>query len=282
MKRKISSATDVVGVVLPSLTMHECVQLPVPTPIPGPTLELDVVLAHPPGATTHALAVNVKHRGIPVVLAGHDCGMGIVHITMLPLPDPLGPLHILLSSRKVVFAAALVRGEKTPLALTGGDLLSPMLVCGTVPAPLGVNSTNALASVDIGVTPADIAVSFADIGIETIETLLAELDNEMPSVEIDPELIARALPIGIGIVLLPVNLTAGLLAGGSSLAFEMLVERDDSGGYRTHPEGAMLGWFPRSSRKRAEQPDWSLDPSAGSHPSAPPFNPGENADEPPL
>jgi len=284
MKRKISSATDVVGVMPPSLTTHECVQPPVPTPAPGPTLELDVPLAWVIGAAKHALAVKVKHRGVPVVLAGHDCGMGIGHITMLPLPDPLTPLHILLSSRKVVAGAALVRAEKKPLALTGGDLLTPMLACGLVPVPLGVNSSHALASVDVGATPGDVGTGWAQTATELVELLVASDDPEHPiAASTSAELIARALPLAVGLV-------RAAAAGSSPPApigrddwcckLELVRERAASGGYDERSGGE---WLPRRKAKPgAAQPEWHADPTAGPRPlvQQQPVSPHE--DEPPL
>lgn len=221
MKVKVSVGFDVVGVVFPGITIHACTQPPVPAAFPGPTLELDVPMEWPPGKLlgAHVVATRVRHRGGGVIGVGHDCGRGIAHITMLPLPDPMSPIHAAMSSRRVVFPVTSVLAEGKPLGGVSSDLRAPMIACATVPTPLVVNTTNAMASVDLGLSPADV---HAGVWAQAEAALLASLE-EGPGDAIEAtaaKLVATAMPAAVGLALAP---------GPSGLRCVALAQREPNG-----------------------------------------------------
>ncbi len=72
------------------------------------------------------------HRGMWIVLDGHDCGMMIPDVTIPPAPNIAYPMFWPFSSRKPVFAASTVKMNGTPVACaqTVGFPPIPMMTCG--------------------------------------------------------------------------------------------------------------------------------------------------------
>jgi hypothetical protein len=98
----------------------------------------------------HSFASHVLHKGQPVVQQFHDCGFLIQHVS--PVGDHIS--GTLLSSRSVIFGAALVRVEGTAVGFAVfDDPSTPMLTCGTYPMPVGASYDSTLNSVIVGMDP---------------------------------------------------------------------------------------------------------------------------------
>ena len=137
---------------------------------PAPSIEVPTRMRWQPGEdkSSHAMTTTVKHKGLRIVLAGHDCGW-MIRDQALYLPWYLNGRNndmFLASSRKVSFSASTVRmqGADTGLVSYTADL--PILSCGEpVSIPLVKSDTSALNSVVVGATDADRCVGWFGIAM---------------------------------------------------------------------------------------------------------------------
>lgn len=135
MAQRVLVASDLAWPLPVCLTPHT--SLVAMAPMIVPTAEVPAPLAWPAGAATHRLAIRVVHRKQPVVQAGHDVGMGLVHVGAPP--GPLDLIHTATSRRTVTFAAALVRAGGVPVGagIPMIDPPAPMSACAE-PSPLPI------------------------------------------------------------------------------------------------------------------------------------------------
>ncbi len=99
----------------------------------------------------HKLAHQVRHKDQAVAQWYHDCGYWINHVG--PFGDIIfGPLS---SARSIMFSAGAVRvqGEAVGFGAMVNAPPTPMLVCGSVPLPLGDATTSTGNSVIVGMDP---------------------------------------------------------------------------------------------------------------------------------
>lgn len=144
-------------------------------PPPGFTvgIELPSTIWWPPGHpfNTHSLTETVKHKGVSIMLDGHDLGPAVLNIT-IPSTFWLAAVH-LKASRKVNFAASTVKMDNKPVGCTGP--LFPMQSCGEpVDTPLSWNVTQYFFdSVKVGLTAGDVIAGWVTVGANLIIDLIA-------------------------------------------------------------------------------------------------------------
>jgi len=116
---------------------------------------------------------TVRHKKMPIVQSGHDCGMMIPDVTP-PMPanvwySVMWPM----SSRKISFAASTVKMDGTPTGCAFGPVF-PMMTCGEpVSAPTAqVHPTQLLNNVYVGMTLGDILRGLAMIALEMAVDLM--------------------------------------------------------------------------------------------------------------
>jgi len=143
----VSISTDVTMPFIPPLiTSHSFITTTVP-PVSGigMAFELPVPVMWAPGygLFQNKLTTTVLHKMMPLALDGHNCGYMIPHVT-IPPNNVLLPMHIMFSSRKMVFAASTVKANKAQVAITLVGIL-PMTCCAnpvTLPTGAAINITN--------------------------------------------------------------------------------------------------------------------------------------------
>ena len=145
----------------------------------GVALDVPVPMYWPPGFAlgTTQMTTTVLHRGLPVVLEGHDCGPGILHVQVAP--DPLNaysPLHMMFSSRKVNFFAStkVFDGKCVGLAKLLALPPTPMTSCGDPVSVPGTGvPTNRLNSLLVHLPWVDALIGWATVAAELlIDTML--------------------------------------------------------------------------------------------------------------
>jgi len=278
MKTKATTATDLSWTITAGVTIHDCMQPPVAAVISGPNLEAPVPMDWCGGKVggRHSFATSVTHRGAPLAQNTHDCGVLIPHVTLLPMPDPLTPLKILGSSRKVAFAAQRIRANKRPVALTSKLPLVPMLACGTLPLPVGINLTNDLASVDLGFTTSDLVAGWAEVAATMAAShFLSAQPGDSIGVVILKEVLKRALPPAVGLVRMAVTDDPVQVSWVENFWFfkiDYVIERNAYGGYSYHNYSQFDDWLVGDAKKNVAIP-------ADADPVIVPHNPDE---EPPL
>lgn len=165
MAQRVLVASDIAWPLPIGLTPHT--SLVALAPMIVPTAELPAPLAWPAGVATHRLAPRVLHRKQPLVQAGHDVGMGLVHLGAPP--SPFDAIHAATSRRTVTFAAALVRAGGQPLGagIPMIDPPAPMTACAE-PAPLPIAGAPfaVLNTVTIGLGAAALAQGWAAVVVE--------------------------------------------------------------------------------------------------------------------
>ncbi len=135
----------------------------IPTPIPGPAMEMIANMKWPPGfaLNLNKLTTTVKHKKQTIVQTGHDCGVMILDLLIVPpcIPIPVNAFYYImwpLSSRKITFAASTVKANKQPVACAAITKALPMMSCGNPAAlPLTAPITNGSNTVTVNMTPLD-------------------------------------------------------------------------------------------------------------------------------
>ncbi len=136
----------------------------IPVPIPAPAMEMVVNMKWPPGfaMNKNKLTTTVTHQKKTVVQAGHDCGVLIPDLLIVPpcIPIPTNAYYYImwpLSSRKTTFMASTVKANKKAVACANLGTLMPMLSCGNpVSLPLTAPITNGSNTVTVGMGLMDI------------------------------------------------------------------------------------------------------------------------------
>lgn len=130
----LAISNDITLALTPAVSLHfyTGVQGFVPG---GVALDLPVPMYWPPGFAlgTNKLTVAVLHKGMPVVLDGHDCGTMIAHVQCVPDPaNAFSPIHICFSSRKVNFfsASRVFEGKCIGISKLLAWPPAPMTSCG--------------------------------------------------------------------------------------------------------------------------------------------------------
>ena len=169
MKIKVNNALDfcvgagVHNVILPP---------PAPsTPTPTPSVEIPTTMLWPPGFGVNQNKFSnggspVKHRGLWVVLDGHDCGTLILDLTIPPQPNIAYPTIWPFSARKPVFAASTVKmnGTSVACAQTLGFPPIPLMSCGDpVSTPSSWSMINAANTLQVGMTLGDFVAGIVTI-----------------------------------------------------------------------------------------------------------------------
>lgn len=167
----------------------------IPTPIPAPAMEMVVNMKWPPGfaMNKNKLTTTVTHQKKTVVQAGHDCGVMIPDLLIVPpcIPIPTNAYYYImwpLSSRKTTFLASTVKANKKPVACANLGTLMPMISCGNpVSLPLTVPITNGSNTVTVGVGPVDILQGALSIYLSVaIGAVFASLSKGGAKVVLDP------------------------------------------------------------------------------------------------
>jgi len=105
-------------------------------------------------------AKPVTHKGVWIVLDGHDCGMAIPDMTIPPAPNLNYPLCWPFSSRKPTFSASTVKMNGTAVACAQWIGLPPlpMMTCGDpIGAPVCWSALSVTNTVAVGMSFADLA-----------------------------------------------------------------------------------------------------------------------------
>lgn len=143
----------------------------IPAPVPTVSVEMIATMMWTLGFLANQNkfsngAKPVTHRGMWIVLDGHDCGMMIPDLTIPPAPNIAYPLFWPFSSRKPTFAASTVKmnGTAVACAQTFGLPPLPMMTCGDpVAAPTSLTMINVTNCVQVGITWIDILVGVITI-----------------------------------------------------------------------------------------------------------------------
>jgi hypothetical protein len=159
--------------IVGSISTHNFVPMPPVPPVPPPVLavwyspapasafELPLPMIWPPGNLIgkNKYSTTVTHKMLGIIQAGHDLGIMIVHIQILPAPNnALTLIHIPFSSRKVMFSASTVKVHGQPAAVAGliGLPPSPMMICADpMGFPIGEVPTRWLNTLEVGFTLLD-------------------------------------------------------------------------------------------------------------------------------
>jgi hypothetical protein len=217
----VSISTDLtLPLIPPCITWHDFAYV---TPaLTGTTMcfEMPVTIMWPPGfaLAQNKLSTTVLHKMMPIALDGHNCGYMIPHVTIPPAPlNTLLVFQILLSSRKMVFAATTVKANGQQIACNLFVLL-PMTCCANpVTLPNGTAITNLANNVEVGLSWMDVLAGWLNIAITMIADKLVR-SKTGPSV---PKLDSKALFERFVLPLTAKNWTnfaiksvAGLVTGG--------------------------------------------------------------------
>ena len=166
----------------------------IPTPIPAPAMEMVANMKWPPGyaLNLNKLTTTVKHQKKTIVQSGHDCGVMILDLLIVPpcIPIPLNAFYYImwpLSSRKTTFMASTVRANKQPVACAAITKALPMMSCGNPAAlPLTAPVTNGSNTANVGMTPMDLVEGLVSIVLSVyIDMLFAALSGFGGSVVLD-------------------------------------------------------------------------------------------------
>jgi hypothetical protein len=182
----ITSATDLtLPFIPPTLTWHNFVTLTPPLAGIALCFELPVTVMWPPGRALdqNKLSDTVLHRMLPIALDGHDCGHMIPHVTIPPAPlNVLLPLHLLFSSRKMIFASGIVKANGARVACQLMGLL-PMSCCADpVALPTG-STTNITNSVEVGLTWTDVLVGALELACGLLLDAVLRSKVEAPKLD---------------------------------------------------------------------------------------------------
>jgi hypothetical protein len=135
----------------------------------------------PPGNLVfkNKYSTTVTHKFLGIIQSGHDLGIIIPHIQIVPAPNNFfTPLHILFSSRKVMFSSSSVKVNGAFVGIAGviGLPPTPMMVCSEPTGfPLGEVPTRWLNTVWVGFTWMDFLLGILGIAASMlVDKLLGE------------------------------------------------------------------------------------------------------------
>jgi hypothetical protein len=191
----------VIPTLPPLMSVHDFAPIPpavVPPPSPAmPALEPPVPVMWAPGfgLQQNKLTTTVFHKFQWMMLDGHDCGHMIPHVS-IPVTNLKTPLHIMFSSRKVMFSASTVKANGTPVGCAQ-LLLFPMMTCmQPVSAPTSFPAMNLLNSVTVGMTVGDIIAGWIGIACSVIaDVIVGALGNWKPT-PLAEDVLGRVLGAG--------------------------------------------------------------------------------------
>lgn len=182
---KVSTAPDITMPLVPGATLapHDYLG-PIPAP-PGPPVYQLTGLAMatltnifwPPGMALgqNQVTTQTLHRSLPVAQAGHDVGVMVPHVQLLPGPtNAMTALHIAFSSRKSIFPCptVLVDGKPVTACTMINAPPAPMLECGDpVSTPTATSPTSHMNTVLFGMKPSQYWISV----VKTAAIMLVEL-----------------------------------------------------------------------------------------------------------
>jgi len=173
MKIKVNVIIDFsVGV----LTHNQLAPPAIPAPVPIPSVEMIATMLWTLGFLANQNKFSnggkpVMHRGMWIMLDGHDSGMMIPDVTIPPAPNVAYPMFWPFSSRKPVFAASTVKmnGTAVACAQTVGFPPIPMMTCGDpLSAPTARTMINFMNTVQVGMTCADVVAGLITIAAAMI------------------------------------------------------------------------------------------------------------------
>jgi hypothetical protein len=171
---------------LPLYSPHNFAPLPPIPPIPPPTpavcmspvpasaIDFPMTMVWPPGNMVfkNKYSTTVTHKFLGIIQTGHDLGIMLPHVQVVPAPNNFfTPLHILFSSRKVMFSSSSVKANGAFVAIAGviGLPPTPMMVCGDPTGfPLGEVPTRWLNTVWVGFTWIDVLLGALSIGVSML------------------------------------------------------------------------------------------------------------------
>ncbi len=158
------------------LTHNQLAPPAIPAPVPIPSVELPATVLWTLGFLANQNKLTnggkpVMHRGMWIMLDGHDSGMMIPDVTIPAAPNVAYAFIWPFSSRKPVFAASTVKMNDTAVgcAQTFGFPPIPFMTCGDpLAAPTAWSAINAGNTVQVGMTFADILSGFINIAASMI------------------------------------------------------------------------------------------------------------------
>ena len=150
------------------------------SPAPASAIDFPATMLWPPGNLLfkNKYSTTVTHKHLGIIQSGHDLGIIIPHIQIVPAPNNFfTPLHILFSSRKVMFSSSSVKVNGAFVGIAGviGLPPTPMMVCGEPTGfPLGEVPTRWLNTVRVGFTWIDFLLGVLSIAASmVVDKLLA-------------------------------------------------------------------------------------------------------------
>lgn len=135
---------------------------------------------------------TVRHKRGPIVLDGHDIGMGIPDIT-IPFVNSYYAIMWPFSSRKAAFSASTVKMNGK--AVGCADLDFPMMTCGEpVSAPTAAPLLNRMNTVAVGMTRRDVVMGAVKIVVSiAIDTVFGSLTPKKTNLHL--EFLGKLVPL---------------------------------------------------------------------------------------
>jgi hypothetical protein len=161
-----------------SVSFHDALIMDKPPPAPPRPqpnmlhIEAPVPMNWSAGSAKHSYSSTVSHKGLHIVLEGHDCGKWIPHINIPPMPPNLIlPITMMNSSRKMMFSASTVKMDGTSTACS--ELVGlppvPMLICSKpVAIPFAFNVLNMMHTVQVGMNIGDVLFAIISYGLSAL------------------------------------------------------------------------------------------------------------------
>jgi hypothetical protein len=141
------------------------------SPAPASAIDTPAPMLHPPGNMTfkNKYSTTVLHQNLGIILANHDLGIMLPHIQIAPAVNNFfTPMHILFSSRKIVFSSSSVKVDKAFVGFGGviGLPPTPMMVCAEpMGFPTGEVPTRWFNTVWVGMTWMDWLLGVGTIAV---------------------------------------------------------------------------------------------------------------------
>jgi hypothetical protein len=201
--------------------------LPPPTPavcmspFPASALDLPATMLWPPGNLVfkNKYSTTVTHKFLGIIQTGHDLGIMILHIQVAPgVNNFFTPLHILFSSRKVMFSSSSVKVNGAFVGLAGliGLPPTPMMVCGEPTGfPVGEVLTRWMNTVWVGFTWIDVLLGVVNIAVSIVVDRLLSPKPGAAAVKKVEEDLAAGLAAQIYKKMFPIQSIADVMASKS-------------------------------------------------------------------
>ena len=205
--------------VPPMMSVHDFAPIPpalAPPPSPAmPAIEPPVPVMWAPGfgLQQNKLTTTVYHKFMWLMLDGHDCGYMIPHVS-IPPANLKTPLHIMFSSRKVMFSASTVKANGTPVGCAQ-LLLFPMMTCAQPASiPTSYPLMNLLNTVTVGMTPGDIIAGVIGIVVSVVADAL--INRKLEVAPFGKDLMGRLLGAG-SLEEFGIKAAAGIITGAAKI-----------------------------------------------------------------